>query len=144
VLRDCLHCTLPEDSQSKQTTSCVSEHYRNDASGIPGTISVRCAKSLHSERLLPEEMCLCVTRGRHCPTIDSARALTMAKDFGAPRYSYRYWLRVFTDGRRGGRGGPIASKPHGCCGATRRRVSERLSLKAESRRDKLFEANLEK
>jgi hypothetical protein len=35
----------------------------------------------------------------------------------------------------------MASKTDGYCGATHRRVSERLSLKAESRRDKLFEAN---
>jgi hypothetical protein len=32
----------------------------------------------------------------------------------------------------------------GCCGATCREVRERLSLKAKSRRDKLFEAFLEK
>jgi len=32
----------------------------------------------------------------------------------------------------------------GCCGATWRGVRERLSLKAKSRRDKLFEAYLEK
>jgi hypothetical protein len=94
-----------------------------------------------SEPSLPEEMCLCVTWGRHCPTIDSARALTMALDSGRLVILIDVVCGVFTDGRRGG---PIASKPDRCCGATRRRVSERLSLKPKSRRDKLFEANLEK
>jgi hypothetical protein len=79
-----LHRARPEDPQSQQTTSSVSEHYRNDASEIPGTISVWCAKSLHNERLLPEEMCMCVTRGRHCPTIDRALVLTLALDSGRP------------------------------------------------------------
>src|SRR4029077_624233 len=61
-----------ERSQSEQTTSCVSEHYRNDASAIPGTMAAWCAKSLHSEQFLPKEMSLCVMWRRHCPSIDSA------------------------------------------------------------------------
>ena len=40
VLRNCLHRILPvEDSQLEETASSVSEHYRNDASAIPLTIS---------------------------------------------------------------------------------------------------------
>src|SRR6266481_7079646 len=74
-----------EDSQSDQTTSCVSEHYRNDASAIPRTMSAWCAKSLHSEHFLPEEMCSCVMWRRHCPSIDSAPGLTVALDSVRPR-----------------------------------------------------------
>jgi len=77
----------------------MSDHYRNDASGIPGTISVRCAKSLHSERLLPEEMCLGVTWGRHCQSFDSASGWPETQIRGAPIFGC--WLRVFTDGRTG-------------------------------------------
>jgi len=39
VLRKCLHCTLPENSPSEQTSSRVNQHRHNDASAIPVTIS---------------------------------------------------------------------------------------------------------
>jgi hypothetical protein len=43
-----------------------------------------CAKSLYREHFLPEEMSLCVMWRRHCPSIDSARGLTIALDSGLP------------------------------------------------------------
>src|SRR5260370_27342883 len=88
ALHDCFHrvFSLCENlSQNEVTTTRVSGHYRNDASAIPGTISAWCAKSLHSEHFLAEEMCLCVMWNRHCPSIDSAPGLTVALDSVRPR-----------------------------------------------------------
>ncbi len=119
----------------------MSEHYRNDASAIPGTISAWCAKSLHSEHFLPEEMCSCVMWRRHCPSIDSARGLAIALDPGLPVFALM--LAANLHRRVKGRADCIQNKD-GCYGATCRGIRERLSLKAKSRRDKLFEAYLEK
>jgi hypothetical protein len=121
--------------------SCVSEHCRNDASAIPRTMAAWCAKSLHSEHFLPEEMSLCVMWRRHCPSIDSAREITIALDSGLPLFVFM--LAANLHRRVKGRADCIQEKG-GCCGATCRGVRERLSLKAKSRRDKLFEAYLGK
>jgi hypothetical protein len=100
-----------------------------------------CAKSLHSEHFLPEELSLCVTWRRHCPSIDSTWGLTTALDSGLPVFVLM--LAANLDRAVKGRADCIQDKD-GCCGATCRGVRERLSLKAKSRRDKLFEAYLEK
>jgi len=100
-----------------------------------------CAKSLHCEHFLPKEMSLCVMWRRHCPSIDSARGLTIALDSGLPVFVLM--LAANLHRRVKGRADCIQDKD-GCCGATCRGVRERLSLKAKSRRDKLFEPFLEK
>jgi hypothetical protein len=119
----------------------VSEHCRNDASAIPGTMAAWCAKSLQSEHFLPEEMSLCVMWRRHCPSIDSTRGLAIALDSGLPLFVLT--LAANLDRPVKGRADCIQGKD-GCSGATCRGARERLSLKAKSRRDKLFEAYLEK
>jgi len=65
----------------------------------------------------------------------------MALDSGLPVFVLM--LAANLHRRVKGRADCIQNKD-GCCGATRRGVGERLSLKAISRRDKLFEAYLEK
>jgi hypothetical protein len=67
--------------------------------------------------------------------------LTVAVDSGRPRIVLI--LAASLHRRVNGRTDCIQDKD-GCCGATCREVRERLSLKAKSRRDKLFEAFLEK
>src|SRR6266446_5351416 len=117
------------------------ELYVNNASAIPGQISARCAESLHSQYFPQGGMCLCVMWNRHCPSIDSAPRLTVALDSVRPRIVLM--LAANLHRRVKGRADCIQDKD-GCCGATCRGVRERLSLKAKSRRDKLFEAYLEK
>jgi hypothetical protein len=119
----------------------VNEHCRNDASAIPGTIAAWRAKSLHSEHFLAEEMSLCVMWRRHCPSIDSTRGLVTALDSGLPRFVLMLAANLHRPVK--GRADCIQDKD-GCPGATCRGVRGRLSLKARSRRDKLFEACLEK
>jgi hypothetical protein len=65
----------------------------------------------------------------------------MALDSGLPVFVLM--LASESSPRVKGRADCIQDKD-GCCGATCRGVRERLSLKAKSRRDKLFEAFLEK
>jgi len=120
----------------------MSEHYRNNASAIPVTMAAWWAKSQHSEHFLPGEMCLCVMRNRHCPSIDSARGLTVALVLGRPSIVLMLAAKSSPTGEREGRlqsktTTAVAVPPVG-------RVRERLSLKAKSRRDKLLEAYLEK
>jgi hypothetical protein len=61
----------------------------------------------------------------------------MALDSGLPLFVLMLAANLYR--RVKGRANCIQAKDT-CCGATGRRVSERLSLKAKSRRDKLFEA----
>jgi hypothetical protein len=119
----------------------VNEHCRNDASAIPGTMAAWRAKSLHSEHFLAEEMSLCVMWRRHCPSIDSTRGLVTALDSGLPLFVLMLAANLHRPVK--GRADCIQDKD-GCPGATCRGVRGRLSLKARSRRDKLFEACLEK
>jgi len=78
---------------------------------------------------------------RHCPSIASARELTIALDSGLPLFVLM--LAANLHRRVKGRADCIQDKD-GCCRAACRGVRERLSLKAKSRRDKLFEAYLGK
>jgi hypothetical protein len=91
----------------------VSEDYRNDASAIPVTISSGCAKSLHSEHFLPQEVCMCVMEDRHCQSFDSVLGLAMDLDSGRPRSSSGFAATLNLLGQE-----HIASKRDGCCGAS--------------------------
>ena len=80
-------------------------------------------------------MCLYVMWNRHCQSIDSAWGLTVPLDLPPVIV---LMLAANLHRRVNGRTDCIQDKD-GCCDATGRGASERLSLKAKSRRDKLFE-----
>jgi hypothetical protein len=88
-------------------------------------------------------MCLCVMWNRHCPSIDSARGLTAPLDSGRGRPVIVLMLAE-EPSPTGEREDRLHLNQRRLLRCNLEGVSERLSLKAKNRQDKLFEACLEK
>jgi hypothetical protein len=99
-----------------------------------------CAESLHSQYFLQRQMGLRVMWNRHCPSIDSARGLTVALDSGRPVIVLLLAAEPSPTGEREDRLHLSQSRLLRCNLEGSKRT---LELEAKSRRDKLFEDYLE-